>query len=130
MPVADRPPDFVVIGAAKSGTTALYHQLRHHHGLYLPPSKEAPFFTKDDVYRRGWEAHLAEPFTAAPPDLLWGTVTPRYRDLGIPARMHEAMPDARLIALLREPVARVYSKYRLLVRRGRERRSLARPAVR
>ncbi len=121
-----RALDFIVIGAAKSGTTALHHQLRDHPGLYLPPGKEAPFFTKGDVYQRGWDAYVAEHFAAAPPDVLWGKVTPRYLgDLQVPARMHEAMPDARLIALLRDPIARVLSKYRLLARRGREPRSFA-----
>jgi len=123
VPIVERPLDFVVIGAAKSGTTALYHQLRGHPGLYLPPAKEAPSFTKEDVYQRGWTAYLTEHFAAAPPDVLWGTVTPRYLgDLRVPARMHQQLPDARLIALLREPVARAFSKYRLLVRTGRETR--------
>jgi Sulfotransferase domain len=118
-----RPLDFIVIGAAKSGTTALHHQLRGHPGLYLPPGKEAPYFTKSSIYERGWDAYVAEHFARAPEDALWGKVTPRYLgDLQVPARMHAAMPDARLIALLRDPVDRALSKYRLVARSGREAR--------
>jgi hypothetical protein len=123
----ERPLDFVVIGAAKSGTTTLFHHLRRHPDLYLPPAKEAPFFSKDDVYQRGWAAYLSDHFAGAPPEALWGTVTPRYLgDLHVPERMFAAMPDVKLLALLRDPVERALSKYRLLVRQGRETRTFER----
>jgi hypothetical protein len=119
-----RPLDFVVIGAAKSGTTSLFHHLKGHPGLYMPAAKEAPFFSKDEVYGAGWDAYLADHFPGAPPDVLWGTITPRYLgDLHVPGRMHQAMPDCRLVALLRNPVQRAFSKYRMLVRMDNEQRT-------
>lgn len=119
-----RPLDFLLIGAAKSGTTSLFHYLRGHPRLHLPPDKEAPFFAEDDVYHLGWERYVADHFAAAPPETLWGKITPRYLgDLHVPARVAATMPDVMLLALLRNPVDRVFSKYRLLLRKRVEHRS-------
>ncbi len=124
--LAGRPLDFLVIGAAKSGTTTLFHYLRGHPAIFMPADKEAPFFSKDDVYDLGWDHHVARHFQAARPDQRWATVTPRYLgDLHVPARLHAAMPDTLLIALLRNPIDRAFSKHRLLVRTGREARPFA-----
>ena len=46
--------DFIVIGAQKAGTTSLFEHLREHPKLYLPPGKERPFFSHDEVYAKGW----------------------------------------------------------------------------
>lgn len=121
--VAGRTLDFLVIGAAKSGTTTLFHYLRDHPSIFLPPGKEVPFFSKDDVYNLGWQHYLTEHFGAARPEQLWATITPRYLgDLHVPARLHAAMPTISLIALLRNPIDRAFSKYRLLLRTGKESR--------
>jgi hypothetical protein len=111
--------DFLVIGAAKSGTTTLFHLLRHHPEIAMPADKEAPFFTRDPVYERGWSAYAADHFAGADPALRWGKVTPRYMgDNHVPARIAATMPQVRLLALLRNPIDRAESKYRMLLRRG------------
>ena len=57
----------------------------------------------------------------APPDSLWGKITPHYwEDPRVPERMFAKMPDIKLIALLRNPIDRLFSHYRFLVRRGVE----------
>jgi len=118
--------DFVVIGAAKSGTTTLFRLLEPHPRVFIPAGKEVPFFTKDDVYDKGWDWYLEEHFASARPDQVWGTITPRYLgDLQVPARMAADVPDARLLALLRNPIDRALSKYRMLVRDQLEHRSFA-----
>ncbi|MBA2497887.1 MAG: sulfotransferase [Acidimicrobiia bacterium] len=90
----------------------------------MPANKEAPFFAKDAVYLKGWDAYRDDVFGAAPPGARWGKVTPRYLgDLHVPGRMAAAMPDVRLIAILRNPIDRAFSKYRLLRRTGHETRS-------
>jgi len=112
---------FVVIGASKSGTTALFRYLRTDPDLYLPADKDAPFFAVDEFFEGGWEAFAATYFAAAPPGALLGTVTPRYmEDPRVPGRIAERMPDVRLIAILRNPIDRAYSQYRQQVRRGKE----------
>ena len=44
--VADRWPDFFIVGAAKAGTTALFQHLRRHPDVFIPPSKEPQFFSR------------------------------------------------------------------------------------
>lgn len=116
--------DFLVIGASKSGTTALFRYLRTDPELYLPPDKDAPFFAVDEHYQAGWPAFAEEFFSEAPDEALWGTVTPRYmEDPRVPARIAATMPEIKLIALLRNPIDRAFSQYRQQVRRGKESRS-------
>jgi hypothetical protein len=122
--------DFIVIGAQKAGTTSLWHYLRDHPDLYLPPDKEAPFFSHTINYERGFDWYLAEYFPLAPSGALTGTVTPHYMtgwegssvDV-IAERIHATLPDVRLIALLRDPIERAISHFRMSQRRGMERRS-------
>jgi Sulfotransferase domain len=112
-----RPLDFVVIGAQKSGTTTLHHYLRHHPRIFLPPAKEVPFFMRDVTFQQGWDAFRADHFAEAPDDAVWGKVTPNYM-IGpqVPERMARMMPRLKLIAILREPVDRCFSDYRMRVR--------------
>lgn len=116
--------DFVVIGAPKSGTTSLHKHLAHHPEVYLPREKEAPFFNKDRVYQRGWGPYARKYFGDAPAGRTWGKVTPQYMlDTSVPARLAETFPDARLVAILRHPVERAISHYKMSARRRMERRT-------
>ncbi len=119
--------DFLVIGAAKAGTTALFHYLRPHPQIFLPAGKEIPFFDDDIWFHRGWEAFAREFFAEAPLDSLWGKITPRYmRDPRVAERLYSVMPQLHVIAILRNPVDRAYSHYRMLVRMGQEQRPFGR----
>ena len=116
--------DFIVIGAQKAGTTSLYKYLQPHPKIYMPPEKEAPFFSSDDLYELGWEWYVREFFEGAPEDKLWGKVTPQYMsDSRVPPRIYATMPNVKLIALLRNPVDRAFSHYRMTVRRGLDKRT-------
>lgn len=137
--------DFLIIGAAKAGTTTLFEHLRTHPQIYLPPGKEYPFFATDDRYLRypgGWPAYSRELFSHAPSDAVLGTATPPYMagsvrqmpdgssladhehpERIVPSRIRKAMPDVRLIAILRDPVARAYSQHQMETLRHRESRS-------
>lgn len=130
--------DFVVIGANKASTTSLFEYLRRHPEIALPPDKEAPFFSRDAIYARGWERYLDATFGSADPARRWGTVTPDYmagsvferaNDSGcydertVPERMRKQLPDVRLIALLRDPVERALSHHTMAVLNGREART-------
>lgn len=137
--------DFVVIGAQKAGTTALFRHLREHPEISLPEGKEWPYFSHDRVYARGWEAYidnlLRNGYRAdVDPRQKWGTVTPQYMvggvyqrdsnraesaaydELTVPARMHACLPDVMLVAILRDPIERAISHHRMAVMRGQERR--------
>jgi hypothetical protein len=115
--------DFIVIGVHKSGTTALFQYLRHHPRIFIPPEKEVGFFSNDDWFARGWEQFVQEFFARAPRELLWGKITPQYMAYPqVPERLFRKMPEVKLIALLRNPVDRAFSHYRMAVRIGGEKR--------
>ena len=117
--------DFVVIGAQKGGTTTLFEHLRDHPDLCLPADKEAPFFNRPELYSRGID-HLFTTYfpQPLPAGRLLGTVTPQYMCIeGCAARVADAFPSCRLVAILRDPVERAYSHFRMATRRGMEDRS-------
>lgn len=127
---ADKGLDFLVVGAMRSGTTTLYELMRQHHDIALPPGKEVPFFS-DATFARGMEWYLDQNFDAASPGQRWGTVTPQYMfregfDTATTARrIREALPDVRLVAILRHPIERAYSHYKWSRRRSYDDRSFA-----
>lgn len=133
--------DFIVIGAMKSGTTSIFEHLRQHPGVALPPDKEAPFFSHEDEYARGWESYLERYFFGADPTLKWGSITGQYMvgglweraasfgdgrpygERAVPIRIRERLPDVRLLAVLRDPVARAQSYHRMALLNGWDHRS-------
>jgi hypothetical protein len=140
--VSDTPAktrlDFLVIGAQKAGTTSLFEYLRRHPEVHLPPGKEVPYFSDDGMVAHGWDAYLAQTFAGADPAQRWGTVSPQYMagavpapaepiegapELAVPGRIHERLPDVRLVAILRDPVARAASHHRMMRLRGEETRT-------
>jgi hypothetical protein len=122
---------FIVIGAQKAGTTTLWQLLRDHPQLWLPPTKEAPFFSHTEVYERGFAQYLTQLGVPGDGGRLCGTVTPHYMHgwhdadtRTIAQRIVRQLPDARLVALLREPIARARSQHAMARTRGRERRDV------
>ncbi|HEY4451171.1 MAG TPA: sulfotransferase [Solirubrobacteraceae bacterium] len=112
-PSSGRVPDFFIVGHAKSGTTALYEMLRAHPQIYMPALKETRFFARD-LHAGLWrssshpvtlEDYLAL-FAAAGPEQRAGEASPSYlRSPSAAARIAALQPDARIIAILREPVS-------------------------
>jgi hypothetical protein len=129
------PPDFAVIGAAKSGTTSLYHYLGRHPDIYLSAERKEgrhfsalvsggfhwpqgySFETTEDVreYQALFEAASGEA-------QLRGDISPDYLGHAERAapRLYQEAGDIPVIALLRNPVERAYSHYLQNVRRRAE----------
>lgn len=109
-----RLPDFMIIGAAKGGTTALYQYLNRHPSVFLSTPKEPEFFSRDSEYERGldWYTGL---FSAASSDQLCGEASTTYTRWPhwpyVPERIAEAVPRVRLLYIMRNPVDRAYSHY-------------------
>jgi hypothetical protein len=122
-----RPPEFFLIGAPKAGTSALHAALAQHPGMFLSPVKEPKYYLCGDspppAYKgpgdkhsnREWiwqrERYLAL-FDDAPTGMVRGESTPFYlynRDAR--RRIAADRPDAKLIAVLRDPVDRAYSNW-------------------
>lgn len=115
--------DFIVIGAQKSGTTALFEFLRRHKEVFIPAGKEVPFLINKQ-YSLGPDAWYESYFRDARESQKMGTVTPHY--LGhpdAPERIAQHFPSASLFAILREPWARMESQYLMARRGGQESRS-------
>jgi hypothetical protein len=110
-------PDFLILGAQKAGTTALYAYLRWHPEITGPSFKEVSFF--DRHYTRGerwYRAHMPVRRSG-----IVGEASPSYLFHPLaPERVAQLLPDARLIALLRNPVDRAFSHYQHEVALGRE----------
>ena len=108
-------PNFLVIGAMKSGTTSLAHYLRAHPEVYVPDKKELYFFTAEDNWDRGIDWYEAQ-FRAAGDARAVGEASVGYsmhpRFDGVPERIAKVLPEVRLIYLVREPVERMISQYR------------------
>jgi hypothetical protein len=117
---ARRLPDFLVIGAQRAGSTSLFAQLCAHPGVVSPSHKEIHYFDLQSPRSLRWyRSHFPPAATAR--GRLTGEASPYYLfHPAVPARVAEALPDVRLIALLRDPVARAYSHYQLSVRDGHE----------
>jgi len=122
--------DFMVIGAAKSGTTTLYELLCRHPEIYLPPQKELPFFSEDKLYAKGIDYFTNRVYKNAGEGVKTGKITPQYMSGQlennpeiIAGRIREILPDVKLIAILRNPVERSFSFYKMSVRLGYEKRS-------
>jgi hypothetical protein len=121
------PVDFVVIGAMKALTTSVLATLSEHPGIAVASRKETEFFVEQTGGRHGlsWYESL---FVHALPGQLRGEASPQYTFFpvysGVPQRMFRAAPDARLVYLLRDPVARTVSQWRHACARGVEHRPL------
>ncbi len=119
-------PDFLVVGVQRGGTSSLFAALARHPQVLAPPIKELHHFDHD----RPW------------PDLVYRAYFPRRGALAVRARHHgvravtgeatpaylfhpeaaarvaTVLPDVRAVVLLREPVARAWSHYQMLLRNG------------
>jgi hypothetical protein len=106
-----RLPNFLVVGAMKSGTTSLAQYLAAHPQAFVAPEKEVNFFERADLWAKGPEWYSSR-FAGAVDERAVGEASPSY--MYWPAaveRMASVVPDARLIAILRDPVERAYSHY-------------------
>jgi sulfotransferase family protein len=117
--------DFLIIGAQKSGTTSLFKYLSMHPEIYMPRGKEIAFFSDDDLFfSKGTDWYLKEYFEKASNFGVKGEASTHYMMYeSVPRRIYEFAPTVKLIALLRNPIDRAYSHYRMGVRRGVENRS-------
>ncbi len=110
----NRLPDFLILGAMKSGTTTLYNHLEQNQGVYMSSPKELNFFSDLSVYDRGVDWYQAR-FAEARPDQVCGEASPSYTQH--PQYTHAAdriaalIPDVKLIYIMRHPVDRFYSNY-------------------
>ena len=117
-------PNFMIIGAAKAGTTSLHYYLQQHPQIFLPKEKEIQFFTDDQLYNRGKTFYIRNYFKDAHRFPARGEATPFYlhRPEVVIPRLKKTFPDGALkfLVLLRNPAKRAWSHYLHMVRLGLE----------
>jgi len=118
-------PDFFVIGAGRSGTTSLHQYLSQHPQIFLAPKNPSFYYActptgtpfENDRSRMPSyfipDAHqYSQLFADAPEGAITGEVSPVYlASTRVAPRIAKHQCSAKLIALLRNPVDRVYSRY-------------------
>lgn len=117
-------PNFIVIGAAKAGTTSLYTYLRGHPEIFMPERKELDFFVAEHNWERGLEWYERW-FDDADSATMIGEASPRYtmypRFADVPERIASTLEQPRLIYVVRNPIDRMISHYQQRATRGRAR---------
>jgi hypothetical protein len=133
-------PNFLIVGAMKSGTTSLHQYLKQHPQVYVSPVKEPNFFAlegstlafngaegKEQISRwikRDFITNLEDYralFRGVSNETAVGEASPMYLyNPEAPHRIKHYVPEAKLIAILRNPVERAYSAFLYMRRDGRE----------
>ena len=105
-----RLPDFIIIGGTKCGTTSLYDFIVHHPDIEAARAKELVYWS--DPIKAGLNFYRANFPLSSKKRCLTGEADPTYFDYpGVPAQMKAALPNVKLIVILRDPVERAYSYY-------------------
>lgn len=130
-------PNFIIIGAPRSGTTSLYHYLRQHPEIAMSRIKESNYFSYlaaqvEKEYQiepvSGWDVTTRPAyeslFAVNAQTRAIGEATPFYLYVpGVPRQIYLQIPNVKLILILRNPVDRAYSAYLKNRREGVETRS-------
>lgn len=131
-------PNFLIIGAGKSGTTSVYHAIKQHPEVFMSSVKEPNFFAlegqkkidgydKDDPH--GFNFYpwaitnfddYKDLFTEADQFKAVGESSTMYQYMPkAPENIKKYVPNAKLIAIFRNPAERLYSRYQHLLREDR-----------
>ncbi|MFY7806283.1 MAG: sulfotransferase [Limnoraphis robusta] len=129
-------PNFLIIGASKAGTTALYEYLKQHPQIYMSPMKELRFFAIEgqnlnfcgpwdqveiDRYSIKTLEAYQQQFQDVSDEIAIGEASPWYLySEQACQRIKYHIPNVKLIAILRDPVERAYSHFSMHVLQGRE----------
>ncbi len=129
-------PNFLIIGATKSGTTSLYHYLSQHPEIYMTPIKEPHFFAYEGQtldFKGTGDMEIASQmivterwryeqlFEGVTNEKAIGEASAMYLYCeGTAERIKQYLPDVKLIVILRNPIERAYSSYIHLRRDQRE----------
>jgi len=120
-------PNFFIVGAPRAGTTSLYEYLKNCENVFMSPIKETYFFSPNV----NMKLILSKPvknqkdyqklFHNVKTEKAIGEATPSYLwDPDSAKLIHEKIPNARIIIILRNPIDRAFSHYLWLVSLGKE----------
>jgi len=118
-------PNFIIIGAMKSGTSSLYQYIATHPNIVRSSMKETDFFTQDGFkkginwYNQQFSDSGQYAFEASP------NYSKRHIFPGVPERMFSILPKIKLIYIVRDPIERITSQYIHNYAHGRESQTLS-----
>jgi len=110
-------PNFFIVGAAKCGTTSMWEYLRQHPKIFMCTPKEPTYFSyisgaaPFDKRKPTWEEYL-DLFESKNNEIIFGDASPSYLvDLDSAKKIHESIPNAKILIFLRNPIKRAYSHF-------------------
>jgi hypothetical protein len=118
-------PNLIIIGGLKCGTTSIHHYLGLHPEIHMSKPKELNFFVKElnwDLGLPWYRGRFDDRFPVRGESSPHYTNLPRFR--GVAERVHDNVPDARLIYMVRDPISRILSHWRHAVGAGYETRPM------
>jgi len=125
-------PNFLIIGAAKSGTTAIYTYIKQHPEIFMSTPKELRYFSYSGPYpKKLSEDHIhrgvttleeyQQHFDDVESQKIIGEASPMYLYWpGTAKRIKEVIPDVKMLVILRNPIDRAFSSYMHAIRDWRE----------
>ena len=117
-------PNFLIVGAAKSGTTSLYEYLRQHPAVFMPKWKELSFFIGDHfgpLHKVKRPEYYRKVFDKVQNESAVGEASTSYLyDESAPKKIKEGLGLINIIIILRNPVEMSYSLYNHQVRKEGE----------
>lgn len=121
-------PNFIIIGAMKSGTTSLHDYLSRHPDIFMSVPKETDFFTGKEPWEKGIEGYKAC-FAGYAGQKAVGEASPNYAKMpffeGVPERIYSVLGPVKLIYVVRDPVERLVTHYVHALSSGHETRPFA-----
>ena len=118
-------PNLIIIGGLKCGTTSIHHYLGLHPDVQMSKPKELNFFVTEQTWDLGldwYKSRFDDRFKVR------GESSPHYTNLprftGVAERIHEYVPDARLLYMIRDPISRILSHWRHATGAGYETRTM------
>jgi hypothetical protein len=122
-------PNFLIIGAARSGTTSLFQYLEPHPDVFMSQVKELNFFSNEKYWNKGfgwYESHFGAAHKHAK---AIGEASTSYTKApftsDVVKRIHDYNTDMKLIYVVRDPIERYISHYMKRVQTGIEKRSFS-----
>ena len=120
--MANKFPNFFIVGAPKAGTTSLYYYLQRHPEVFMSSIKEPNFFSYDETVRQNLYHKEKGVGTMEEYLKLFASANGRHKAVGeasvsylfypsVPGKIKEMVPDAKIIMSLRNPVDRAFSHY-------------------
>ncbi|HEC65573.1 MAG TPA: sulfotransferase [bacterium] len=127
-------PNFLIIGAAKAGTTSLYYYMKQHPQIFMSKIKEVNYFAYEGPNTKTFLGELAvndfdittyeeyiDLFKEVRNESVIGEASPIYLESLVSAdRIRKLLPKAKLLVILRNPIEKAFSDYTMAVRNCRQ----------